>query len=160
MALLASASRHGPTAASDSRAQTFRIHGTIRTYSDSAVRAEVGFARVNYSKTVFSDDRGVYEADLPVGQYTMTADALAPIDLDLPFFTKAPAQEVYDGRLEEYRRPLFRVAVPASITLDVTLSPVVYCEPGLPASGSVPDDYRGCQEWDLFPVPSQDGVPF
>jgi hypothetical protein len=126
--------------------QTFQVRGTIRAFNDSAVRAaEVTFESQKTSITVASDKNGFYEANLPVGLYTMTAKPV-------------------ERYLQRYRRPLFRVASPTSLTFNITLDPAgPFCDSKKPALDQplpADDGVRICGGADSFPVPSQDEVPF
>jgi hypothetical protein len=54
--------------------QTFHIHGTISDPLGAVItRAKVTFLGAQSSQAVFTNDLGVYEANLPVGSYSMTA---------------------------------------------------------------------------------------
>lgn len=131
--LLACATVFGQSAPPATRLQTFHVHGTIRRgYDGSTVpRVKVNFKSENISETVSTDRRGFYEADLPVGTYTMGAEPVA-------------------NTLQNYERPLFRVASPTSITLDVLLDALEGC-----------DDCAWVEPGhNSFPVPSEDGIPF
>lgn len=142
--LLACTTVFGQSAPPTTRLQTFHIRGTIRTAAhpgDYVQGAKVTFAGQNARKTISTNKQGFYEVDLPVGTYTMDVE---------------PSEE----SLQEYQRPLFRVALPTSLTLDVILDPQIFCDPGVPAPGHVPADYSPCREVDLFSVPSEDGIPF
>jgi hypothetical protein len=124
---------------------TVRVHGTIRASTGSIVpRAEVTFKSEQVTKTVFSDSRGSYAAQLPVGAYTMTAS--------------------WAG-VEKYRRPLFRAASPKTIVLDVILYPPLRsCDPGSiivsrpdgttenKTVGTADDRRDECGGWDRFPI--------
>jgi len=130
-------------------AQTFHIHGVIHsTYNDSPVSGiKVQFVSENISTTVSTDRKGVYEADLPLGLYTMTVQFLYPY-------------------LQGYERPLFRVASPISLVLNVNLDSYVEmsCELGDPPPGSQISERdrakSACGGQDSFPLPSEDGAPF
>lgn len=132
--------------------RTFRVHGTIRTFTGSIVpRAEVTFKGEQITKTVSSDSRGRYEAELPVGAYTMTAS--------------------WSG-VEKYRRPQFRVESARAITLSITFYPdAPNCDPvfsrlaspdGTPKSPApTQDDYNDvCGGQDSLPIPSEHGLTF
>lgn len=148
----------------DHRAQpTFHIDGTVRTYAGPTVPgAEVSFQGDKISKTVFADDEGSYHADLPVGLYTMTAEARRQ-DRRIGQF-QPMTQDVSQTTLQQYRRPVFRVTSSASLTLNVILDPAdPICDYGALASGQVPgqnDSVMVCGGWDLFPIPSHDDVEF
>jgi hypothetical protein len=126
--------------------RTCHIHGTIRNLAGAAVsNVDVVFRRDTFTKTVFTDEEGSYDVDLPAGLYTMTASPL-------------------ERFLEGYRRPLFRVGSSTTLTLDVTFNPIGgSCDLVSPVGAPRPnaDDARSfCGGWDSFPVPSEDGVPF
>lgn len=81
--------------------QTFHIKGTITDPLEAVVpRAKVTFQGEQLSKTATTNEVGVYEVDLPIGDYTMTAQMAG---------------------FRPYRRPLFRVRAPADLILDVRL---------------------------------------
>jgi len=149
VALLACASLFGQSAARKIPPDTFHIHGTIcRARERSAVpKVTVTFEGEKVSKTVYTDDRGVYKADLPVGLYSMTA--------------RSP-----DRALGLYQRPLFQVASPTSLVLDIALETYTRssCDLGvLPSSTHIPDtndEKDACGGQDFLPLPSDDGVPF
>jgi hypothetical protein len=106
------------------------------------------FKGENLQKTVSSDGRGVYDVNLPFGLYTMTA---------------RPSKN-----LQPYQRPLFRVMAPTVITLDMYLDAQRSCDFGVPAgSNRIPDETferetqkNICGGVDVFPAPSESGVPF
>ena len=146
VALLSFVVLFGQPASPITQLQTFQVRGTIRAFNDSAVRgAEVTFESRKISITVSSDDGGFYKADLPVGLYTMTA---RPVE----------------RYLQRYRRPLFRVASPTSLTFNITLDPAgPFCDskkPALDQPAPADDGVMVCGGADFFPVPSQDEVPF
>lgn len=149
VALLACACLFGQSAARKTPPDTFHIRGAIcRARDRSAVpEVTVTFEAEEVSKTLYTDDRGIYEADLPVGLYTMTA--------------RSP-----DRVLGLYQRPLFRVASPASLVLDIALETYIRssCDLGVPPSSThIPDadDAKdACGGRDFLPLPSDDGVPF
>jgi len=144
----------GQSAQVGTHLRTFRVEGTVRTsFMNSTVEGiEVKFEGDNITKTVHSDGTGFYRAELPVGVYKMTASW---------------------GAEEKYRRPLFRVASPAHITLNVTLYP----DPGscdtvivtithqdgttVRTPGTTADDSRDiCGGQDYLPIASKNGVRF
>jgi hypothetical protein len=147
--LLACTSLSAQTTTPVNAVQTFHIHGVIHsTYDDSPVsRTKVQFVSENFSKTVSTDRKGAYKADLPVGLCTMTVQAWIPA-------------------LQGYERPLFRVASPMSLALNVSLDTYeqISCELGNPPPGthvSEQDRARNaCGGQDIFPLPAKDGVPF
>src|SRR5271154_1921892 len=143
---LVSVALFGRSAGSSIELQTFQVRGTIRAFNDSAVRgADVTFESQKISLTVSSDESGFYEANLPVGLYTMTAKPV-------------------ERYLQRYRRPLFRVASPTTLTFNIALDPAgPFCDSKKPVLGQPPpadDGVRICGGADSFPVPSQDEVPF
>lgn len=162
--LLACLTLPGRSATSTPGLRTFHIHGVVRKYDGSVVPGtRVRFNGDKFKKTVFTDSKGFYEADLPLGLYTMTADALKPVDLNFGLNpVSGPPQDPYEPDVQGYERPLFRVNSPASLTLDITLDPAVFCERGA-WSGSIPTPSDGeisCGGQDSFKIPSDEGVPF
>jgi hypothetical protein len=146
IAFLTCATLFGQSAAPVDRPRTCHIHGTIRTYTGSAVlRAEVRFEGDKFSRTVPADEGGSYDVDLPVGLYTMTA-------------------QPGDPYLQEFQRPLFRAGSSKILTLNVTFDLAqATCDLVSPVGGPRPnaDTARNvCGGWDFFPVPSEDGVAF
>jgi Carboxypeptidase regulatory-like domain len=126
--------------------QTFHIRGTVRDPAGGVIfRARVAFQSEQASKAALTNDAGVYEADLPLGDYTMTAQGVG---------------------FRPYRRPLFRVASPISLDFDVTLRPYGSCDILVfNNSGKVtPQEWAAaqqdsCLQEDFLPVPFG-GVPF
>ncbi len=132
--------------------RTFSVHGTIRTFTGSIVpRAEVTFKGEQITKTISSDSRGRYGAQLPVGAYTMTAS--------------------WAG-VEKFQRPLFRVESGRAIALNVTFYPdASNCDPvfsrlaspdGTPKSPAPTQaDYNDeCGGRDYLPIPSEHNLIF
>lgn len=133
--------------------KTFHVEGTVRTFFMSSAIAgiKVEFKNENTSKAVFSDNAGFYSADLPVGTYKMTAS--------------------WGGR-EKYQRPIFRVASPRDIFLDIALYPddpdcdtvvstIVHSDGTVKTSEMTDDDYKdACGGRDYWPIPSKDRIPF
>jgi hypothetical protein len=160
IALLGCVGFSGQSEAPLTQLRTFHVQGVIRTYYDSVVpNTKVTFDGHESIKTVFANNRGFYETDLAVGLYTMTAEYLG---LDQRFVPSGKAQ---DGlrKLQPYQRPLFRVASPTSLTLNVTLDPPdPTCEPGygVGPSASSPEGALVCGGQDRFAIPSDDKVPF
>lgn len=123
---------------------TFHVQGTVRSAlsaNDYVHWAEVRFEGEGLKRTVTTDERGFYEADLPLGAYAM-------------------AVEPVGQRLQSYQRPPFRVSSPMSVTFNVTLDLTIYCDALMPSSVSLPADFSPCQELHVFPAPSADGTPF
>jgi hypothetical protein len=164
IALVGCAVLSGQSEAPANRTQTFHIQGLIRTYADSVVpNGKVTFEGDRFTKTVFADARGFYKADLALGSYSMTAEYMEP---NLAFGPVGKAQGPGPRDVQVYQRPLFRVALPTSITLNITLDPPdPNCERGYgvgPSAASVPPDDGEifCGGQDAFPIPSVDNVPF
>jgi hypothetical protein len=125
--------------------QTFHVKGNLKSSSGYDINgARVSFESDKTRKIVSSDNKGFYEAELPVGDYTMTITS--------PVFMAC-------------HRPLFRVASPMCLTFDFTLHPIglasdVPVDPTDPAvRASVLYDISPYGE-EFFPAPSKDGVPF
>jgi hypothetical protein len=90
------------------------------------------------TRLVIADDSGFYQTDLPVGLYTMTAEA----------------QTI---GFRKYSRPLFRVTPQITLTLNVTLYAQKNNCDVIVLDGDRKD---ACGGEELFPAPSDDGVPF
>ena len=139
----------GQSATPTNQPQTSHIHGTVRSTIDNSVVAGVNltFEAATGSKIVSTDRRGVYEADLPAGLYTMTAQPVSPA-------------------LLTYKRPLFRVVSSTNLVFDVSLDAhqKVTCEIGNPPPGNQISDQdrvkNACGGLDEFPLPSEDGAAF
>jgi len=91
----------------------FHVQGTISGPADFielrvVPGIEVRFQSGQSSKIVEADSRGFYQADLPFGLYTMTAQAPKMGAQGIDYFTK-------------YVRPLFRVTSPTVLILNGTL---------------------------------------
>jgi hypothetical protein len=129
---------------------TFHVRVTITDPLGAVIPgAKITFLSEHLSKTESTDRLGVYEADLPLGTYRMT---------------------VVRRDLRPYRRPLFRVASPASLTFNLIMPLDKHVhrrfsnnsgEPLTPeqreAISKVPPPYYGEE---FFPARSKDGVPF
>jgi hypothetical protein len=106
------------------------------------------------SKTVvITSEAGVYEANLPLGLWTLTVDAHGP---DGKIFTNMPY----------YRRPPFRVTKPTSLVFDISLPQGTLCtmmvggrDGGPPTQEQQDDVHAWCAGEQFFSVPS-DSVPF
>lgn len=127
--------------------QAFHICGTIRTATGAVVPGTlVTFHGQGTTKTITANDEGFYDAELPVGLYTMTA--------------QSPSQR----QLQKYMRPLFRATLSTRFTLDVILDLAEpNCDPVMSLSGRsiTPDQYRSaCGGWDFFPLPARENIPF
>jgi Carboxypeptidase regulatory-like domain len=128
--------------------ESFHVRGTITDEITAVIpRAKVTFESKQISKTVTTNERGVYETDLPFGNYTMTAEVLG---------------------FRPYRRPLFRVTSPQNITFDFTLPvqptcdlTVVRTDGGTATRKDLEAaEKEFCLREDFFSIPSSDGVPF
>jgi len=130
---------------------TFHISGTI-----SAPWNAHSFAVVFEGaspKTVVTDEAGVYDANLPLGVWTMTLVAHGP---DGKIFTNTTY----------YRRPPFRVTAPTNLVFDISFPPSMLCTMLVfgPDGGPPTQEQRGhvkawCAGEEFFSVPS-DSVPF
>lgn len=127
---------------------TFHISGTITGGHSLAVVFDGAS-----SKTVMTNEAGVYEANLPLGVWTMTVFAHGP---DGKIFTNT----IY------YRRPPFRVTAPTSLVFDISLPRGMFCtlmvggQDGGPPTQEEQDHVKAwCAGEEFFSVPS-DGVPF
>jgi Carboxypeptidase regulatory-like domain len=128
--------------------QTFHVRGTITDPLEAVIRGvQITFQNEQLSKTVTTNNVGVYEADLPLGGYTMTAHS--------PGF-----------RL--YRRPLFRVTSPtATAVLNATLLVGNPCGDMIIVNSwekPVTEEQRKaatehCRREELIPIPSGNGLP-
>src|ERR1700721_3800053 len=128
--------------------ETFHVRGTITDETTAVIpRAKVKFHSKQIGKTVTTNERGVYETDLPFGNYTMTAEVLG---------------------FRPYHRPLFRVTSPKIVNFDFTLPVQGTCDltiVGTDGGTATPEDTRAAEEEfclreDFFSIPSSDGVPF
>jgi hypothetical protein len=123
--------------------QTFHIHGTLKYSTGEALRGRVIFQGGQLSKSVVTDGAGIYEADLPVGVYTMT---------------------VQRSGVQIYRRPPFRVLSPISVTLNAIVQPVRLAVDriGGPTSEERENASKGISfdGEDSFLVPGEDEAPF
>lgn len=118
------------------------LHGQVAfSASDLAPGAELTFRNDKTERTAMTDQNGHYEVDLPVGEYTMTAKV---------FFRGV--------LLQEQDRPLFQIASPKDLSLNVRMGPNVYCDHILPtdepAQKPDPDAWICGGARDVFPVPA------
>jgi len=131
--------------------QTFHVRGTIRrAYGNSVLQGvSITLKGQTAQKTVLINAAGLYELDLPIGSYTMTAHSSERLT-------------------RTYERPLFRVVAPTSIAFDAfLLSDGCSVDFGATPSGELPDEKSANETWenvcggaDVFQVPSDEGVPF
>ena len=92
----------GQSANSPTRPQTFHVRGTIKDPLAGVIPGvKVTFQSELLTTTATTNNVGVYEAELPLGDYTMTAQGPRGFIL--------------------YRRPLFRVTSQAAVVLNATL---------------------------------------
>jgi hypothetical protein len=147
--LLLCAAAFGQAAGPATRPETFHVRGTITDPLDAVVPgAKVTLQNEQLNKVVDTNNAGIYEADLPLGSYTMMV-------------------QMRGFRL--YRRPLFRVTTaPSNIILNATLlvgdpcgDMIVVNSSGEPATN---EQYiaatEHCRREQYISVPSKDGVPF
>jgi Carboxypeptidase regulatory-like domain len=130
----------GQSASPPTRPQTFHVRGTIKDPLAGAIPGvKVTFQSELVTTTVTTNNVGVYEADLPLGDYTMTAQGP-------PGF-------------RFYRRPLFRVTSPVNAVMNVTL--LVGSRGGdVVATGEQVEAVKEyCKGEELIRVPSGDGMP-
>ncbi len=125
--------------------QTLHVRGTITDPLEAVVSGvKVTFQSERFSQTVMTSDVGVYDIDLPPGDYTMTAE----------------------GRgFRKYRRPLFRLASPASLDATLLIGPpcgdmVIINSSGEPATEQqIEAATETCRREDLISIPPADGLP-
>jgi hypothetical protein len=133
---------------SPTRPQTFHVRGTIKDPLAGVIPGvKVTFQSELLTTTVTTNNVGVYEADLPLGDYTMTAQGPRGFRL--------------------YRRPLFRVTSPVVAIVNATLLVGVSCdlvvangseEPGTNEQWKAAAE--NCRHEELIQIPSGDGIPF
>lgn len=127
--------------------QTFHAHGVVQLFTGKPVAgADVKFVAAGNSTTVTTDEKGIYDADLPLGLYTMTV--LKVVNRNLVY---------------SYQRPLFRVAGPSLVTLDVSFAAMMSCDLVFDSRQPPPTEEvtRGaCEGTDRYPVPSKENVPY
>jgi hypothetical protein len=133
----------GQDAAPAPQPQTFHVRGTITDPSGAVIPgAKVKFQKEHVKTTVLTSGAGVYEADLPLGDYTMAAEVAG---------------------FRPFRRPLFRVGERINLTFNVVLPVASTCDPVIigPATGQ---DWAAARELclheDFFQAPSTDGIPY
>jgi hypothetical protein len=127
---------------------TFRMSGTITGGQSLAVVFEGASSR-----TVLTNDAGIYEADLPLGIWTMKV------------FVHGPDGKIFTNMMR-YRRPPFRVTAPTSMVFDISLPQGTLCtimvsgRDGGPPTQEEKDHARAwCAGEEFFSVPSG-SVPF
>jgi hypothetical protein len=122
---------------------TFHIKGTITDPTGAVMpKARIRFQSKQLDGAMPANDTGIYETELPLGDYTMSVQS--------PGF-------------RPYRRPLFRVTAPASLTFDVTLAVASTCDlvvvPSTPENRAAAEK-EFCLHEDFLPLPSKDGVEY
>ncbi len=148
VALLPCESFFGQAAAPVAQPQTFHVRGTVKDPVEAVVpKIKVTFQADQLTKTVTTNDNGVYEADLPLGEYTMTVQARG---------------------FNPYRRPLFRVTSPTNAVLNATLRTgnpcgdmIVTDGSGGPATDEQTEAVSAmCRREDIFTIPTADATKF
>jgi|SRR5271168_3400214 len=144
-ALLIHASSFGQSVDPAAQLKTFHVGGTITSSSGYLVDgAKITFHRSGFSRTVVTNNKGIYEADLPLGDYSMTIKSIV---------------------FRVCHRPLFRVLSPVHITFDFALHParIFTDQPLNPEDPQAREaalyDISSYGE-EFLPVPSDDGMPF
>jgi hypothetical protein len=140
----------GQSAPPATQLTTFHISGAITGVRDIHAFA-VAFEGAS-SRMVITTEAGVYEADLPLGLWTITVGSYGP-----------------DGKINTiyYRRPPFRLTAPTRFVFDISLPRGVGCDGmmligpnGGPPTQEQRDDLKAwCAGEEFFSVPSA-GVPF
>jgi hypothetical protein len=129
--------------------QTFHVQGTIKDPLEGVIPGvKVTFQNEQLTTIVTANNVGVYEADLPLGNYTMTAQGPRGFRI--------------------YHRPLFRVTSQATVVLNATLLVGDPCAEMviINVSGElVTDEQRralteNCPGEELISIPAGDGLPF
>lgn len=137
----------GQSASPPTQPKIFHVRGTITDPLAGVIPGvKVTFQNELLTTTVITNNIRVYEADLPLGDYTMTAQG--------------------PRGFRFYRRPLFRVTSPVSAVINATLLVGPPCGDGIMIRGTQvtaeqemvsTDD---CEREDLIQVPSGNGMPF
>jgi hypothetical protein len=142
------ATAFGQAAVPAPQPQTFHVRGTITDPTGALIpRINVTFQGEQLTKTVTTNEVGVYEADLPLGVYSMTTQGRGFVS---------------------YRRPLFRVTSPTTAVLNATLSignpcgdMVIGNSSGRPVTD---EEMRAatehCRRDEVFEIPAADGAKF
>jgi hypothetical protein len=139
----------GQSAMRETLPPTFHVRGTLTDPLDAVIPGvKVTFRNERLTRTVTTNNVGVYETELPLGDYTMTAQG--PVGF------------------RSYERPLFRVASPSIFILDVTLLVGDLCGDIIEVNGSgeplTAEQWKAakeeCRGEELIPIPSADGLPF
>jgi hypothetical protein len=138
--------------AQSNRSSTFHISGTV-TRLGSPIRDEwVTFEGASRT-SVRADLVGHYEADLPLGVWTVAV-------------TISSSSGIAENSILSHPR-VFRVKTPTNVVLDLYVNAVgcggviiITPEGRPPTSEEVEQKNENCQGREFFPVPSDDGVPF
>jgi Carboxypeptidase regulatory-like domain len=148
LGVLLGTSMFGQSVVQPTQPQTFHIRGMIKDASGAVIpKVKVAFESKQVERTVTTNDVGVYDSDLPLGDYTMTA-------------------EIFGFR--PYRRPLFRVKSPTSLEFDIILSVQPTCDivvVGASGHTATPQEWAAakkelCLHEEFLPSPSNEGAPF
>lgn len=136
----------GQAARTTTQPQTVRVRGAIKDPLEAVIPGiKVTFQNRQLTTTVTTNNVGVYEANLPLGDYTMTAQ----------------------GRgFRVYRRPLFRLRSPGTVILNATLLVGSPCGDLIVVNSSgepVTDEQwkaatERCKGEEVIPIPSDDGL--
>jgi hypothetical protein len=133
--LLCGVSVFGQDAPARTLAATFHVEGTIKDPVGALIQgATITFQSQKLSRTVSTNNVGFYEAVLPLGDYTMTAQSRG---------------------FQSYHRPLFRVASPLNVHFEIVLLVGTAVDRVYVGTGA--ETYSGKES---FSVPSKEGVPF
>lgn len=129
----------GQSTAPVSSRGTFQVKGMVQGFQFSrSIGAEITFQSEGEAITVRTNGQGLYQADLPWGLYTMTAN--------------------YNG-LSVYERPPFRVTSPGTIIFNLTFYPTASCETVVPVDKSALHEIdRTCNGLERFTIPSSGGA--
>jgi len=138
--------------AQSNRSSTFHVSGTIMRFGSPVGNDRVAFEGPS-QKSVRADPNGHYEADLPLGVWKVTV------------MTSFASGITESSRLSHPR--VFRVTRPMNIHIDLYVNAVgcggvmvITRDGGPPTPQDVEAKNEACQGRELFPMPSDDGVPF
>jgi hypothetical protein len=135
-------------AKSAAQSESFHVQGTVTDLNEGVIPgAKVSFHSNQTTKEASTNAKGVYEADLELGVYTMT---------------------VQYPRFHLFHRPAFRITSPTRVTFNAALLVAGSCDVVVSNSSGAPptaDELDEgvrlfCTREESFPVPSADGVPF
>jgi hypothetical protein len=143
--LLSCAALLAQSAAPAAQPQIVQVHGTITDPLEAVVGGvKITFENKRLATTVTTNSLGVYEINLPLGDYTMTV--------------RGPTG------FRSYRRPLFHLVSPA--TLDATLlvgdpcgERIIVDSSGAPVTEQdIKAATEACRHEELVSIPSGDGL--